>query len=194
VTQPIVIRPYLPVDLPQVRALNARVQPYRPEDEGEVAAMHARAEEAQRTGDRWSPRFASTDTLDEVEGSYAAFWVAAMSAEIVGIIGVRIGVPPKEAAAARREGEWLGRTDIADLRRLRVAPEAQRVGIGARLTQTVIDWARQHQMRAVMLNTTAAQTPARALYENCGFVEVSRAFLGEYEFVWYELTLREQPD
>jgi GNAT superfamily N-acetyltransferase len=187
--EPVVIRAYQAADLPQVRALDARVGPYSPEDASEVEAMRARAAEAQRSARRWSPRFASPGSLDDIEGTYAAFWVAADGSDIVGMAGVRLGVSPKEVETARREKEWFGRTDIAELRRLRVAPEVRRRGVGMLLTQAVIDWSAERRCASIVLNTTTAQAPARSLYEKCGFVEVAKAFIGEFEFVWYELKL-----
>lgn len=38
------IRSYRKEDLPQIEALEARIQPYRPEAEAEVEAMYLRAE------------------------------------------------------------------------------------------------------------------------------------------------------
>lgn len=40
------IRPYRKEDLPQIEALEARIQPYRPEAEAEVEAMYLRARNA----------------------------------------------------------------------------------------------------------------------------------------------------
>jgi GNAT superfamily N-acetyltransferase len=87
--------------------------------------------------------------------------------------------------------DWHRRDDIAELRRLRVAPEARRMGIGAALTRAVIAWARAQDCGTLHLHTTSPQAPARALYERLGFVDVGHTLTGEWEYVWYAMELRE---
>jgi GNAT superfamily N-acetyltransferase len=182
------IRLYEPADQPAIEALYARVQPYRPEDQAAVESMHARAAAAQRSGDRWAPLTHGPDTLHDIEGTYAAFWVAEIDGAIAGMVGALRGVVP--AIASMPGGEALrARTDVVELRRLRVAPEHWRSGIGAALTSVVVDWAREAKYGSLLLNTTSAQTPARALYERMGFRQIGAQFLGELEIVWYELAL-----
>jgi hypothetical protein len=41
----------------------------------------------------------------------------------------------------------------------------------------------------LLLNTTSAQAPARALYERMGFQQIGAHFLGELEIIWYEMKL-----
>lgn len=156
--------------------------------------MYARAMQAQRTSDRWVAPRPGIDRIDDIAGSYAAFWVAVAGdhdiQDIVGMIGVRRGVDPGEVGDPACLVRWRARDDVAELRRLRVAPEHWRRGVGAALTSAVIDWARANGYRSLVLNTTAPQTPARRLYERLGFEEIGRSFLGQYELVWYELGLR----
>jgi GNAT superfamily N-acetyltransferase len=183
-----IIRRYRPTDQPAIEALYGRVQPYRPEDEASVESMHARAAMAQRTGDRWAPLTHGPDTLDDVEGTYAAFWVAEIDGTIAGIVGALRGVIP--AISSMPGGDALrARTDVVELRRLRVAPEHRRCGIGAALTSEVVDWARSARYASLLLNTTSAQAPARALYERMGFRQIGAHFLGELEIIWYEMKL-----
>jgi GNAT superfamily N-acetyltransferase len=182
------IRRYQPRDQSAIEALYGRVQPYRPEDEAAVESMHARAAEAQREGRRWAPLTHGPDTLADVEGTYAAFWIAEIDGAIVGIVGALRGVVP--AVASMPGGDALrARTDVAELRRLRVAPEHRRSGIGAALTSEVVDWARSARYTSLLLNTTSAQAPARALYERMGFRQIGAHFLGELEIIWYEMLL-----
>jgi ribosomal protein S18 acetylase RimI-like enzyme len=195
----VLIRPYRAADRAKVRALHDRMGPYRPEDEAAVPAMVARAAEAERAGDRWVPLVAAPDSLDAIETSYLAFWVAVIDAgaieeEVVGMVGVRrcgAESPGIDGLPATRE--WARRGDVAELCRLRVAPEVWRRGLGARLSRTAIDWAREHDYRSMVLNTTTPQAPAQALYRRFGFREVGRSFTGQYELVWFELPLGRLP-
>jgi aspartate N-acetyltransferase len=101
-----------------------------------------------------------------------------------------VGVRRKFAAGvAPPRDTWHERTDVAELRRLRVAPEARRMGIGAALTSAVIDWCRDDGCRTLYLHTTSPQAPARALYERLGFRDVGHILTGEWEYVWYAMEL-----
>ena len=88
-----------------------------------------------------------------------------ITSDVVGMVGVRrAGVDTTEAASFPLASEWQQRGDVAELRRIRVAPEHWRQGIGARLTETVIEWSRDHGFHSLVLSTTAPQLPAQALY------------------------------
>ena len=50
-----------------------------------------------------------------------------------------------------------------------VRPNARGRGVGEALVATVIDWAAARQAKTVHLWVTETNTPARALYERCGF-------------------------
>ncbi|HEY8746099.1 MAG TPA: GNAT family N-acetyltransferase [Chloroflexota bacterium] len=80
--------------------------------------------------------------------------------------------------------------DIVQLKRMRVAPEWQRHGIGRRLLETAIAWAREHGSHAVILDTTEEQAAAIALYRSAGFLPVGRSTLGVYTLLWFELLLQ----
>ena len=84
---------------------------------------------------------------------------------------------------------WRNWNDVAELRRLRVAPEARRQGLGRRLSELVIDWAKSHGFRLLVVNTTTPQQPALQLYRSLGFREAGVSFVGRYELVWLELPL-----
>lgn len=193
------IRPARWEDVPLVAALEARVQPYRPEDEAEVEAMYGRALQAEQSHDvRWQPIPVSspppvpseTDPFPDMD----TFWVAtsgeASDAFLMGSVGIQtfragdvIGFGHPLVA------EWKQRGRVVELRRLRVAPEARRRGLGTRLSQTVIEWARTQRYDLLVVNTTTPQLPARRLYAGLGFHEKGISFIGRYELVWMELTL-----
>ena len=162
------------------------MSPYRPGDEAEVEAMYERANRARDTGDRgWKALGISAP--DDVIQDASASWVAAVPSEsgeerIVGTVQVIGPTPlsemPPDLHLCR---EWRLRNDVAELKRLRVADDVWRQGVGTRLTQAVIDWCRVHGFRTLVLNTTTPQKPAIALYERLGFREADRTFLDKYE-------------
>jgi ribosomal protein S18 acetylase RimI-like enzyme len=188
------IRPYRTEDLPRVKTLETQVGPYRPEDQAEVQRMFARAQQAeQRCDERWMPEH---DTgLPDTPDTYPAFWVAEQveagtPPALVGTVGVRTccaGLEmPRNLKLAQ---DWQNRADVVELRRLRVASEVRRQGLGVRLCQTVIDWSRQQGYSTLVVNTTSPQVPALRLYKRIGFREVALSFIGKYELVWLELSL-----
>ena len=188
------IRAMRPSDEPQAEALWKAMSPYRPGDEADVEAMYERAKHARDAGDqRWKALGASVP--DEVIQDASASWVAAVPSEsgkerIVGTVQVigptTLAEMPSDLPLGR---EWLLRHDVAELKRLRVADDMWRRGVGTRLTQTVIDWCRAHGLRTLVLNTTTPQKPAIALYKRLGFHEAARTFLDKYELVWLRLDL-----
>lgn len=187
------IRAYRTEDLPQVEALEARIQPYRPEDEAEVQAMFLRARQAEQAKDvRWMPIPDSAPL--SISEEYAAFWVAEREEKsgpvILGIVGVQPfsagKVIPANLPTAQ---DWQARGNVAELRRLRVAPEVRRQGLGTRLSQTVILWCREQGLRTLVVNTTSPQRPALQLYRKLGFQESGCSFIDRYELVWLELPL-----
>ena len=182
-----------PSDEPQAEALWKRMSPYRPGDEAEVEAMYERANRARDTGDRrW--KALGTSAPDDIIQDASASWVAAVPSEsedrIVGTVQVigptTLAEMPPDLPLGR---EWRLRNDVAELKRLRVADDMWRRGVGRRLTQAVINWCRVHGFRTLVLNTTTPQKPAIALYKRLGFREADRTYLDKYELVWLRLDL-----
>ena len=64
-----------------------------------------------------------------------------------------------------------------------VADAYQRRGLGWRLAQTAISWAKKHGKGGVLLTTHAANFKAQALYEKCGFRRIGTAFDGEWLYL-----------
>jgi len=106
---------------------------------------------------------------------------------VVGIAGIESAGPDVPATVLR------GRSGIARLKRMRVAPELQRQGIGTKLTRIAIAWVREHGFTGLILETTPQQIAAICLYQSMGFAEVGRSRLGQFELVWFELPVNVRP-
>ena len=105
----------------------------------------------------------------------------ALTAEIVAAF-VRNHDPKRERCwIAEREGENVGSVllmretqDIARLRLLLVEPKARGLGIGARLVEEALRFARDARYRRVTLWTQSVLTAARRIYERAGFKLIHR--------------------
>lgn len=191
---PVRIREMRPGDEPQAEALWKGMSAYRPGDEAEVEAMHERAQRARDAGDRrWKAM--GTSAPDEVVHDASASWVAVVPAEggeerVVGTVQVIGPTPlPEMPPSLQLCREWCLGDDVAELKRLRVADDVRRQGVGTRLTQEVVEWCRARGFRTLVVNTTTPQKPAIGLYKRLGFREVERTFLDKYELVWLRLDL-----
>ena len=80
------------------------------------------------------------------------FWVALVNAEVKGMVGVQ-----------RRSPEE------AELRRMSVAADTRRQGIGRRLLETVEAFCREQDYQRIILTTVSQLQPAIAMYESYGF-------------------------
>ena len=89
-------------------------------------------------------------------GSGAALWVAEREGEVVGSIGMT------------DEGAGVGR-----LRWFIVAPEARRAGVGSRLLDHAVAWAREQELHRGVLFTIGVLVDAARLYRRAGFRKVS---------------------
>ncbi|XP_029683393.1 probable N-acetyltransferase camello isoform X1 [Takifugu rubripes] len=87
------------------------------------------------------------------------FWVAEAqvdgTAQIVGTVAV---------LANQKEGVKQG-----ELMRLSISPKSRQMGLGSRLTQTVIDFCKERGFSELVLQTSASRTSAVNLYKKLGF-------------------------
>jgi tRNA threonylcarbamoyl adenosine modification protein YeaZ/ribosomal-protein-alanine acetyltransferase len=89
---------------------------------------------------------------------------------------------PKDAyyLAAEAYGELIAYAgifyvaDVADVHTITVVEKYRRKGVGRELLKRLIDWARVKKADAIMLEMRLGNDSARPLYEQYGFVEVSK--------------------
>jgi GNAT superfamily N-acetyltransferase len=82
-------------------------------------------------------------------------WVALDGAEVVGSVALRD----------------LGDGGV-ELKRMYLRPDQRGRGLGRQLLGVALDWARDHDMRAVRLDTSERMLAAQRLYEAYGFERV----------------------
>lgn len=107
----------------------------------------------------------------------SGFWVAEYENQIVGMIGVR-----------------CMHDDVAEMRRLRVAPAYRRQGVGSRLMEQAVRFCKDQGYLKVRLDVRSERTPAIALFEKLGFVHSrTREMEGRKRLDFY-LDLYSDPD
>jgi ribosomal protein S18 acetylase RimI-like enzyme len=100
------------------------------------------------------------------------------SAELAGLPG-KYAPPSGELFLARVNGEAGGCVALRaldqttlELKRLYVRPATRGCGLGKRLVEEAIYFARQHDYTDMRLDTLATMASAQALYRSLGFVEI----------------------
>jgi molybdopterin-guanine dinucleotide biosynthesis protein A/N-acetylglutamate synthase-like GNAT family acetyltransferase len=93
--------------------------------------------------------------LADPSAVYEALWVALVRDEVVGSVGVR----------------RLGPRHV-QLKRMYLRSRLRGRGVGRKLLQMVLLWAREHHIERISLDTTEQMEAARHLYEAHGFVRV----------------------
>lgn len=86
---------------------------------------------------------------------YEALWVALAGGEVVGSVALR-RIGPREL----------------ELKRMYLRARLRGRGVGRKLLQTAIAWARGHGVARITLDTTETMAAARHLYETHGFVRL----------------------
>jgi molybdopterin-guanine dinucleotide biosynthesis protein A/predicted GNAT family N-acyltransferase len=93
--------------------------------------------------------------LDDPAAVYESVWVATRADTVVGSVALR----------------RLGRDEV-ELKRMYLRPAERGHGIGRKLLETALLWAREHGVRTIKLDTTEQMEAARRLYERFGFERV----------------------
>lgn len=106
----------------------------------------------------------------------SAFWVAAHSDSVVGMIGVQ-----------------RTREDAAEVRRLRVREGYRRHGIGTRLMEQATTFCRQHGYLKVVLDVRVERGPAISLFEKFGFKHARTREIGNRKTLEFYIDLYREP-
>uniref|UniRef100_G3NPL0 N-acetyltransferase 8-like 2 n=1 Tax=Gasterosteus aculeatus aculeatus TaxID=481459 RepID=G3NPL0_GASAC len=105
--------------------------------------------------------------MQDIPGNYLSrpddcFWVA--EAEVDG----RTRILGTVAVVAKQSGEERH----GEMFRMVISPTCRRVGLGRRMTQTVVDFCKERGFSKVVLETSSTQVAAVQLYEKLGFSQV----------------------
>ena len=82
---------------------------------------------------------------------------------------------------------------VAEIKRMRVRPGAQRRGYGQAILHALEAAATERGFHTLILDTTTAQAAAHALYSREGYAEARRSRLGPFTLIHFEKTLRPRP-
>jgi molybdopterin-guanine dinucleotide biosynthesis protein A/GNAT superfamily N-acetyltransferase len=93
--------------------------------------------------------------LDDPDAVYEAVWVAVRVGRVVGSVALR----------------RLSATEV-ELKRMYLRPAERGHGIGRKLLDMALLWAREHGIRTIKLDTSERMETARHLYEAYGFARV----------------------
>ncbi len=139
------------------------IRAFRPQDAETVRALFARGQldwtegtDLEDEARRYIQRSLDAD-LSDIPANYvhrprSNFWVAELAGEIKGAVGVQ-EIDQEEA----------------ELRRMSVAADSRRQGIGARLLATVEDFCREQFYSRVALSTVLHLEAAVIMYESHGY-------------------------
>jgi ribosomal protein S18 acetylase RimI-like enzyme len=147
---------------------------YQPSDNEQVRELHQvalRATGAFAESGEWD------NDLNDIEGTYVNnggdFIVGVLDSKIVAM------------GAFRRISDT-----IAELKRMRVKPELQGMGIGRGILAMLEDRVKEKGYAEIQLDTTVNQEAARHLYETSGYTEVRRETKGwPLETIFYHKVL-----
>ena len=141
------VRPFLSHEWCIYRDLRLRALADSPD-----AFARTLAEEKDRPESEWSGRLASG-----AETRWNLHVVAEVAGEAIGLAWGRIEPSTPE---------------MANLYQMWIDPRFRRLGAGQMLLQAVIDWAKDADVRYLVLGVTCGDSPARRLYARAGFKPV----------------------
>jgi ribosomal protein S18 acetylase RimI-like enzyme len=126
-------------------------------------------------------KLAENDTgsdVDDIDAGYMKsdgnhFWVAeAPGGEVVGMVGVQ-----------------HHQADVGEIRRLRVAQDHRRRGIGSALVEAALKFCQDRQCLKVTLDTFMEREPALRLFEKFGFRHSRTRNVGGKDLMYFYLDL-----
>lgn len=98
--------------------------------------------------------------LMEISKSYmyndsCHMWVAEWHGRIVGMVGLIADEKQKPG--------------VAEVQRMTVSSSCRKMGVGRKLLEELLSYAKQQRLKRIVLTTTSAQAPAIGLYKKYGF-------------------------
>ncbi len=149
-----------------------QIRRYQAEDNKEVKALHyAGLEQFGATADPYHDK-----DLDDIKGVY----IDNNGDFLVGTDGDKIVAMGALKKTSGTRGE---------IKRIRVRRDYQRSGYGRTILLKLIEMAGELGYMELCLDATVDNTPARRLFEQCGFVETRKGKVGTYDLVFYEKKL-----
>jgi ribosomal protein S18 acetylase RimI-like enzyme len=154
-----------------------KIRRYQPQDNKIVKELHyAGLAQFGVAADPYHDR-----DLDDIEGVYinndGDFLVGTDGGEIMAI-----GAIKKKSSTC------------AEIKRIRVRRDYQRRGYARTILSRLMELAREMGYTEIVLDATVDNTPARRLFENCGFKETHYGKVGVYDLVFYVKKLNEGSD
>jgi RimJ/RimL family protein N-acetyltransferase len=134
-------------------------------DDAEALVAHARAIAADPEG--FSP--AAPDETRTVDEQRKLLEEVCADPRVLLLVAERAGSGGIVGEASLRLVSRLRATSHARVFGITLARAVRRRGVGTRMMQTAIDWAREHGVRRIELATFANNAPALALYRKLGF-------------------------
>ena len=149
------------------------VRTYEARDWPQVWDLH---EQGLRDTAAWHPDPRFNDDLLHIESAYLGegshFWVIEEDDRLVGMVAVR----RIDAATA-------------ELKRMRVARDRRRMGMGQALLELAEDFCRAQRYGRIALNTTDRQWAAQELYRKNGYRQTRERQLGDLMVLYFEKEL-----
>lgn len=107
----------------------------------------------------------------DIVGERAVFMVASLGGKAIGCGAIRPFPPSAGVAAAvsAAEGDASELAEVAEVKRIYVAPEARSRGVAATILRTLEAWAAERRYLALRLETGGRQPFAVRLYERFGY-------------------------
>ncbi len=147
----IVIRPYHPADLPELRRITI-------ESFGGVSLEQMLEERfGQWAGQDWMVRKAASID-DDCAANPGGVFVAGRGAQVLGYITTRVDAP-----------NLRGR-----IPNMAVIEAARGLGLGRRLIEHALEYFRSRGLKLAMIETMASNAVGQHLYPACGFEEIAR--------------------
>jgi ribosomal protein S18 acetylase RimI-like enzyme len=151
------------------------VRSYQPSDLPECQAIFTEAYRSYDTPMAYINFSLQTDMAD-IDKNYLqvpnGHWWVAVSSDDNRVLGHVAALPLHLADPSYYSQVPVEQRDhICELRRMAVASNTQRLGVGSKLVSTLIDFAREKGYRQIHLTTLCSMKKACAFYEKYGFVK-----------------------